>query len=96
MSQSPPPPTLPEVHTGAPPRLAEIARQTKAKFYQDRTLRDDLPRQPDIDGHLPVLPPDISRETFNGAITELKKSLGDTNVILNDKSLNDGWYLEHP
>jgi len=93
----PAPPILSNpILSGAPLRLADVAQESKERFYKNRTIRDDLPRMTDADTELPVLPPDTTRDAFNKAIQELKDSLGDENVVLNDGPLIDGWYLEHP
>ncbi|KIJ23712.1 vanillyl alcohol oxidase [Sphaerobolus stellatus SS14] len=92
----PPPPTLSEhIPSGAPVRLLEDAKASKERFYNNSTIQEK-PRDKDDDGLLPVLPPDITRNAFNNAIAELTKSLGEPNVVLTDKPLVDGWYLEHP
>ena len=44
------------------------------------------------DGEVPVLPPRMLREAFGVAITELKGILGDANVVLENKPLDNGWY----
>lgn len=41
-----------------------------------------------------ALPPDTTREHFDKAIAALRLLIGDDNVILNEGSLNDGWYLD--
>lgn len=79
-------------HSGIPERLAVNAKLAKARLFSNRTLRDSVARQQEV----PRLPPNISRETFNRAIAELRDILGHENVELNDKPLVDGWYMEHP
>lgn len=39
-----------------------------------------------------MLPPGMTRGVFGLAMEELKKNIGDVNVVLNDKPLDDGWY----
>lgn len=79
-------------HSGISKRLADAANAAKARVYANKTVSGVTPRT----GELPVLPPGIQRETFNTAIEELKRTLGPEHVVLNDKPLDDGWYLEHP
>ncbi|KAI5805218.1 hypothetical protein EDC01DRAFT_362620 [Geopyxis carbonaria] len=86
------PPTLDDKHSGVPAHMADYAAQSKAQLYSNRTMPDSIARSQEV----PVLPPDVSRPAFNGAIDELKKLLGDANVEINDKPLVDGWYIEHP
>lgn len=85
-------PTLEEKYSGTPSRLINEAKRAKALLYSNRTSTQPKKRELET----PRLPPDVSRETFNQAIDELKASLGAQNVELNDKPLVDGWYLEHP
>lgn len=79
-------------HSGLPARLAEIGKQSKARIYSNKTVL--IPHKRDQD--VPVLPPDITRATFNEAIADLRAQVGHDNVELNDKPLEDGWYMEHP
>ncbi|EPQ50565.1 vanillyl-alcohol oxidase [Gloeophyllum trabeum ATCC 11539] len=88
----PPTPLLSEKHSGIPERWAEQCKESKARLYSLKTLPASVPRE----GELPVLPPGIDRPTFNTAIAELKETLGEEHVELNDKPLVDGWYMEHP
>ncbi|KAL7273524.1 hypothetical protein RUND412_003619 [Rhizina undulata] len=88
-----PTPILTEDHSkGVPERYLTKANTSKARLLSNQTLPESVPRKQET----PVLPPDISRQTFNNAIAELKGTLGAANVELNDKPLVDGWYLEHP
>jgi len=91
------PPTLSSlIPSGVPPRLAEAAQYAKQRIYETRTLKDPETRGAAVDSELPVLPPDTTREEFNAAIKDLKEQLGGEHVVLNDKPLVDGWYMEHP
>lgn len=83
-------PDLKTRYSGVPPRLAREAVDAKAKLFSQKTLPDSVPRR------RIALPPGVSQETFDQAVTELKSSLGHDNVDLNDKPLVDGWYMEHP
>lgn len=85
-------PSLNEVHTGVPERLASEAVLAKESMNALRTLSPAYQRK----GELPRLPPNTSREKFDEAIAALKKDLGPCKVELNDKPLEDGWYMEHP
>ncbi|KAF2251120.1 vanillyl alcohol oxidase [Trematosphaeria pertusa] len=85
------PPTLSESYSGVPSRLAAIAQEAKDRLYSHKTVPESVPRQ-----HNVRLPPDTSRETFDEAVASLRQALGHENVVLNDKPLVDGWYLEHP
>ncbi|KAF2201600.1 glycolate oxidase [Delitschia confertaspora ATCC 74209] len=87
-----PPPTLQQKYSGVPERLASIAQEAKDRLYSNKTAPESVPRQRE----LPRLPPNITREAFNGAISVLRQKLGSGNVVLNDKPLVDGWYIEHP
>ena len=91
---APPPILSAKVPSGIPERLLPIAKSVKEKIWQGRTYEDSSTRQQGVE--LPVLPPDISRESFNTAIQELRKQIGEEHVILNDQPLTDGWYMEHP
>ena len=89
---APTPILSPSKHYGIPERLQAEAKRAKGMVFSSKTLPDSVPRQKDI----PKLPPGISREAFNTAITELKDLIGETYVEINDKPLIDGWYMEHP
>ncbi|KAK4161224.1 hypothetical protein QBC43DRAFT_357996 [Cladorrhinum sp. PSN259] len=88
----PPPPTLSTKHSGLPERLLDIGAESKNRLLSKRSLPESAPRQQDV----PRLPPDITRPKFDQAIRELKATLGSQNVDINDKPLQDGWYVEHP
>ncbi|TFK47732.1 FAD-linked oxidase-like protein [Heliocybe sulcata] len=92
LTDLPPTPLFPATHSGIPERYVEQCKESKARIYSNKTLPPSVPRA----GELPVLPPDVDRDTFNKAIAELKESLGKEHVELNDKPLVDGWYMEHP
>ncbi|EPQ57456.1 vanillyl-alcohol oxidase [Gloeophyllum trabeum ATCC 11539] len=92
LSELPITPLITEKHSGIPERYAEQCKQSKARLYSNKTLPPSVPR----DGELPVLPPDVDRDTFNKAVAELTELLGAENIELNDKPLVDGWYMEHP
>lgn len=81
-------PTLPEVHSGIPKYLLEKATHAKNWVFEGRTkgLRE---RQ-----RLPVVPQGIDRDEFLKALSELKETLGNEHVEVNDKPLEDGWYME--
>lgn len=84
-------PHLSELHSGVPDRLTKEAADSKARLESNKTLPQSVPRK----RHVP-LPPDVNQTAFDSAITELKQSLGDENVEINDLPLVDGWYMQHP
>ncbi len=86
-----PVPSLDELHSGAPNRLAREAWEARSRLFSHRSLPISSPRHHGI-----RLPPDTSLEKFEEAITALQGKLGNENVKVNDKALVDGWYLEHP
>ena len=69
----------------APPRLHEFAEQTKAKI--DANFTKSFSGLRIRENELPVLPPNVSRSTFNDAIGELRRDLGHEWVELNNKVL---------
>ncbi|KIY02775.1 uncharacterized protein Z520_01240 [Fonsecaea multimorphosa CBS 102226] len=83
-------PDLTARYSGVPRRLTQEALDAKARLYSQKSLPDSVPRK------RVALPPDVSRESFDQAVAELKSSLGDENVQVNDGPLVDGWYMEHP
>ncbi|KAF2740129.1 glycolate oxidase [Polyplosphaeria fusca] len=88
------PSTVDERYRGYPTRLAQQsadAQKSRDSLYSHRTLPDSVPRKQSL-----RLPPDSTLETFDAAITALQHQIGRSNVVLNDKPLVDGWYLEHP
>lgn len=84
-------PSMESKHSGVPERLAKEADEAKQRLYSRQTQPKSKPRQKPL-----RLPPNITRETFDSAIEALVKSLGQQAVELNDKDLEDGWYMEHP
>lgn len=89
-----PTPTISETHPkGIPPRYQEYADRQKAAVWKNKTSFEPAPRS---SGELPVLPPNKSRGEFNLAVDELRVLVGNEHVVLNDKPLDDGWYMEHP
>ncbi|KAF2709993.1 vanillyl alcohol oxidase [Pleomassaria siparia CBS 279.74] len=87
----PPPPTLADKYSGVPSRLTLIAQTAKDQLYSHKTVPESSLRR-----HNVRLPPDTTQAAFDAALAALKKNLGKENVVLNDKPLVDGWYLEHP
>lgn len=84
----------PQYEPGIPARVAEYADSVKQKFIDNATTSPVRPRtEPATE--LPVLPPGVSRKSFNDAITELR-TLVDGDVQLFDGPLDDGWYLHRP
>jgi hypothetical protein len=73
-----------------PERLSQEAIAAKTRLYSNKTVNESTSRKRS------ALPPGVSQDQFDTAISELKKALGSQNVELNDKPLVDGWYLEHP
>ena len=67
----------------APPRLVDYAKEVKAKI--DANYNKNFDGQKIREKELPVLPPNVSRQTFNTAIAELRQKIGAENVELNDK-----------
>lgn len=86
--------------SGVPSRLVEEALSIKLKTLTNQTLPDFTERlNRSVDRHdsqLPILPPEITRDVFNKAIVELQEYLGEYHVVVNDRELDDGWYMEHP
>ncbi|KAI9754764.1 MAG: hypothetical protein M4579_004549 [Chaenotheca gracillima] len=85
-------PSLSVKHSGVPARLADAAIRAKSLLMSQRTLPESRPRTKQG----PYLPPNVTREAFDGAMGELSNALGAENVAINDKPLVDGWYMEHP
>ena len=86
-----PAPSLAQRYSGVPDRLAAIAQAAKDRLYSNKNVPESVPRRHDV-----RLPPDTTRDDFDKAIAALRNDLGNDNVVLNDKPLVDGWYLEHP
>ncbi len=78
-------PTLEQKHNGVPARLLHKAHRAKA-LIQGIATKPLRPRK-----RLPVIPQGIDRSRFFLAIDELSKELGNENVQVNDKPLDDGW-----
>lgn len=84
-------PNLASKHSGIPERLRTEAKSAKERTYALKTLQTSAPRRAPL-----RLPPNTSQEKFDVAVAALHKLLGENGVELNDKSLVDGWYMEHP
>lgn len=84
-------PSLYQNHSGVPERLANEATAAKTRLLSQKTVPDSVPRKKPHS-----LPPDVDQTTFDNAIQDLKASLGDDNVQVNNKPLEDGWYMQHP
>ncbi|KAH2152128.1 hypothetical protein KXW33_002432 [Aspergillus fumigatus] len=83
-------PTLEQKHNAVPARLLHKARRAKGRI-QDIATKPLRPRQ-----RWPVVPQGIERSRFFLALDELAKELGNDHVEVNDKPLDDGWYMEPP
>ncbi|KAF3387326.1 Vanillyl-alcohol oxidase [Penicillium rolfsii] len=83
-------PTLEQKHNGVPERLLHKAHRAKA-LIQGIATKPVRPRQ-----RLPVVPQGIERQQFFLALDELSTELGNENIEINDKPLDDGWYMEPP
>ncbi|KAL2783798.1 hypothetical protein BJX66DRAFT_344626 [Aspergillus keveii] len=86
----PRPPTLDECHSGIPDNLLSPALQVKARLAGNQDLTPHERKE------LPVVPLGHTREEFMRAVSELAHILGQQNIEINDKPLDDGWYIEHP
>ena len=84
-------PSLTQIHSGVPERLTQEAIAAKDRLLSRKTVPDSVPRR-----RPHSLPPDIDQTTFDTAISELKDSLGANHVEVNEKALEDGWYMQHP
>ncbi|KAH7147151.1 vanillyl-alcohol oxidase [Dactylonectria estremocensis] len=93
MSSFQPPPKLSDKYSGIPERLLEKATAMKREVVKLSTS-EIVPRPSNVE--LPVIPSGYSRPRFNRAIESLRTLIGPENVELNNKPLDDGWYLEHP
>src|ERR1700742_1418601 len=85
-------PTLAEKHSGIPTRLIDQARRAKGLLFSRRTAGKTI----SSGGRRVQLPPYTTQEKFNDAIAQLRSVVGDQYVNLNDGTLVDGWYMEHP
>ncbi|KAJ5385551.1 aryl-alcohol oxidase [Penicillium concentricum] len=83
-------PTLDQKHNGVPARLLGKAQRAKSLI---QTVATKVPRARQ---RLPVIPQGVERAQFFRAIDELSTELGSAHVEINDKPLNDGWYMEPP
>ncbi|KAJ5618603.1 hypothetical protein N7528_006714 [Penicillium herquei] len=83
-------PTLEEKHNGVPPRLIHKAHRAKGLIDNIAT------KEPKARKRLPVIPQGIERTRYFLAIDEISQDLGKENVEINDKPLDDGWYMESP
>jgi hypothetical protein len=81
-------PTLPGTHSGIPLYLLEKAQKAKEDIFGMQTKAQNARRR------LPVVPQGIERDEFVKALAELKEQLGTDHVEINDKPLQDGWYME--
>jgi FAD/FMN-containing dehydrogenase len=84
-------PVLDEVYSGAPSRLDEEAENTYSRMLSNKTLTRSETRKSGL-----RLPPDTTFEEFQLAIRKLQDEIGAEYVQVNDKPLDDGWYLDHP
>lgn len=92
ITESKPIPYIEEgVYSGAPSRLREEADKTLSTLLSNRTVPTTQPRK-----HGVRLPPDTNTELFELAIKDLQAKIGAENVEVNDKDLDDGWYMDHP
>jgi hypothetical protein len=78
-------PTLEEKHNGVPARLLHKAYRAKG------LIQDIATKEPRARKRLPVLPQGIEKTRFFLAIDEISRDLGNDNVEINDKPLDDGW-----
>jgi hypothetical protein len=78
-------PTLEEKHNGVPARLLHKAYRAKG------LIQDIATKEPRTRKRLPVLPQGIEKTRFFLAIDEISRDLGNDNVEINDKPLDDGW-----
>ncbi|KAI1344139.1 hypothetical protein F5Y15DRAFT_410990 [Xylariaceae sp. FL0016] len=83
-------PLLSEKHSGIPEYLHEKAQEIKAEILNRRT-KTAGPRKRGT-----VVPQGIDESAFVSALNELREQLGSEHVDINDKPLDDGWYMEHP
>jgi hypothetical protein len=81
----PKPPTLDECHSGIPDNLLSPALQVKARLAGNQDLTPHERKE------LPVVPLGHTREEFMRAVSELAHILGQQNIEINDKPLDDGW-----
>lgn len=78
-------PTLDEKHSGVPSHLLHKAYRAKG------LIQDIATKKPRARKRLPVIPQGIERNRFFLAIDEISTEIGNKNVEINDKQLDDGW-----
>ncbi len=83
-------PSLSTVYSGVPERLKQEAIAAKERLFSQKTSPTSTKRT------RLALPPGIDQVSYDKAIAQLRQSIGNGNVQLNDKDLVDGWYLQHP
>ena len=83
-------PSLSTLYSGVPDRLKQEAIAAKERLFSQKTSPASVKRT------RLALPPGIDQTSYDKAIAQLRQSLGEDNVQLNDKDLVDGWYLQHP
>ncbi|KAJ5890035.1 hypothetical protein N7504_010845 [Penicillium tannophilum] len=83
-------PTLEEKHNGVPAHLLHKAYRAKGLIQNIAT------KKPQARKRLPVIPQGIEKSRFFLAINEISTEIGNKNIEINDKQLDDGWYMESP
>ena len=83
-------PSLSTIYSGVPERLKQEATAARDRLSSQKTPYESKTRAKI------ALPPGVDQLSYDKAITELKRALGNDNVELNDKPLVDGWYMQHP
>ncbi|KAH9884421.1 hypothetical protein F4778DRAFT_557799 [Xylariomycetidae sp. FL2044] len=83
-------PLLSAKHSGIPDFLLEKAQAAKVGIFELQTKTRSARQR------LPVIPQGVEEKAFLEAIRELGTELGAENVEMNDKPLEDGWYMQHP
>lgn len=79
---------------GIPVRVADYVNSVKKRFEENATQPSVKPCKENSQD-LPVLPPGVSRKTFNEAIEQLRVIV-DGHIELVDHELGDRWYLHRP
>ncbi|KAI1854421.1 hypothetical protein JX265_012455 [Neoarthrinium moseri] len=85
-------PTLADKHSGIPQYLLEKAVNAKKAIREGSTDKVGEKKP----ARSVAIPQGVDEDTFFKAIDELRGTLGAQHVELNDKPLEDGWYMEHP